>query len=366
MKKSINIYAYFAKNLGDDLMVETLISRFPKHRFYTERDIKNENLLKYPNFKNKEYYLNPENHRKWFRKSITSEYCIKKTKQIEDSCVCSVLIGGSVFVQRRDITDAQVDNRLKRNNSYLNHGPLFVIGANFGAYSTDYFRKSYETHFTKCAGISFRDKASYNMFSRLQNVQYAPDVVFGYKKFPKQTAKTNEVIISVVDITQKYGIEKYCEKYESFIARLCDYAINIGKTPVLMSFCKAEGDETAIERIVSKSNNKGLIKTCFYDGDIKKALQRIANAESVVGTRFHAVVLAMKLGKPFFAVSYDQKINNMLQDMNCNSYYNATETETLTPQFVFDNLTKIDITGYEERSQLHFSQLEKYLKEKKR
>ena len=347
-------------------MVEMLISRFPKYRFYTERDIKNETLLKYPNLKNKEYYLNPINHKRWFKRTVTAEYCRKKVEKIENNCLCSVFIGGSLFVQRSDISTEQVDKRIQRNNSYLNHGPLFVIGANFGAYSTDYFKTSYESHFRSCAGLSFRDKASYNMFCHLPNVQYAPDLVFGYNNCPKQTQTTNEIIISVVDITQKYGIENCWENYENFIAALCDYAIEIGKTPVLTSFCKAEGDEAAIERILNKSNNSSLIKRCFYDGDIQGVLQRIANAESVVATRFHAAVLAIKLGKPFYAISYDQKIDNMLQDINCNSYCNITEAETLDPKYVFDNLTKVDTTELEEKSQLHFSQLEKYLTEKKR
>ena len=86
----------------------------------------------------------------------------------------------------------------------------------------------------------------------------------------------------------------------------------------------------------------------------------------MVATRFHAAVLAIKLGKPFYAISYDQKIDNMLQDINCNSYCNITEAETLAPKYVFDNLTKVDTTELEEKSQLHFTQLEKYLTEKKR
>ena len=64
-------------------MVEMLISRFPKYRFYTERDIKNETLLKYPNLKNKEYYLNPKNHKRWLKRTITAEYCRKKVEKIE-------------------------------------------------------------------------------------------------------------------------------------------------------------------------------------------------------------------------------------------------------------------------------------------
>ena len=46
MKEYINVYAWFAQNLGDDLMVDMLAKRFPNYNFYTERETKNPFLLK--------------------------------------------------------------------------------------------------------------------------------------------------------------------------------------------------------------------------------------------------------------------------------------------------------------------------------
>ena len=370
MKKYINVYAWFARNLGDDLMVDMLAKRFPRQRLYTERETKNPFLLKNRNFRDKNFYKTKfekiGKRREKFLKKDAGSYVTKRMKEIEDNRFCSLLIGGSVFMQRGSLSDDQVRARMKRNDSYLNHGPLFVIGANFGAYYTDYFRTSFEEHFKKCAGISFRDKLSYEMFSHLPNVNYAPDLIFGLDNLPKGKENTNEVLISVIDVSAKYGIEKYVGAYESFLCDFCKYIIDIGKTPVLMSFCQFEGDEKAIDRVLnSLGDYASKAKTFFYDGDMQKALQRIADSEFVLASRFHAMVLALLFKKRFYALSYDMKIDNVLNDLNSKLYCGVQELDKITPKEIFEAESDIsDIAEYIKSAKNHFDQLAEYLKNK--
>ena len=368
MKKYINVYAYFAQNLGDDLMVDLLVKRFSKFRFYTEREIKNLSLLKNKNFGDTGFYKEKyQKLGKWIDKLLKNPegtFVEKQLDKIRDNRFCSVLIGGSIFMQRGALSDAQVRARMRRNDSYLNHGPLFVISANFGAYFTEYFKTSFEEHFKKCAGVSFRDKASYDMFSHLPNINYAPDLVFSLENIPKGKENTNEILVSAIDLSTKYGIEKYAEPYENFVAEFCKYIVGIGKTPVLMSFCKAEGDETAIERIRTKmGESANHTKTYFYDGDMEKALQRIADCDFVLASRFHAVVLALLFKKRFFALSYDMKTENLLKDLNSKLYCDVSNLNNITPNEIFEKESDIsDITDYIKSAKGHFDQLDKYLK----
>lgn len=367
MKEYINVYAWFAQNLGDDLMVDMLAKRFPNYNFYTERETKNPFLLKNKNFRDKGFYK--EKYQKIgkisdrLHKREDGTYVASKIKEIEDNRFCSILIGGSVFMQRGALSKAQVDARMRRNNSYLNHGPLFVIGANFGAYYTDYFKDCFEEHFKKCKGISFRDKLSFDMFCHLPNVNYSPDLVFALDNLPKGRDNTNEILISVIDISAKYGIEKYAESYENFIAEFCKYVIERGKTPVLMSFCEFEGDEKAINRILTRIGEyASKTKTYFYDGDMQKALKRIADSDFVLASRFHAMVLAILFKKRFYALSYDMKIDNVLKDIKSNLYCKVEELDKITPEAVFESeLDFSDVSNYIQMAKGHFSQLEMFL-----
>ena len=370
MKKYINVYAWFAKNLGDDLMVDMLAKRFPKYSFYTERETKNPFLLKNKNFRDKNFYKTKyEKIGKWREKLFKKEkgsYAFEHLKKIEDNRFCSILIGGSVFMQRGALSDDQVRARMRRNDSYLNHGPLFVIGANFGAYYTEYFKTSFEEHFKKCAGVSFRDRLSYDMFSHLPNINYAPDLIFGLEDLPKGKDNSNEVLISVIDVSAKYGIEKYAGAYENFLCDFCKYIIDIGKTPVLMSFCQAEGDEKAIGRVLNALGDYAAkTNTYFYDGDMQKALQRIADSEFVLASRFHAMVLALLFKKRFYALSYDMKIDNVLNDLNSKLYCSVQELDRITPKEIFESVSDIsDITDYIKSAKNHFNQLAKYLEQR--
>ncbi|MBE6693048.1 MAG: polysaccharide pyruvyl transferase family protein [Ruminococcaceae bacterium] len=368
MKKYINVYAYFAQNLGDDLMVDLLVKRFPKFRFYTEREIKNPFLLKNKNFGDAGFYKEKyQKLGKWIDKLLKNpegSFVEKQIKKIQGNRFCSVLIGGSIFMQRGALSEAQVRACMHRNNSYLNYGPLFAMGANFGAHFTEYFKTSFAEHFKKCAGVSFRDKASYDMFSHLPNINYSPDLVFSLENIPKGRENTGEILVSVIDLSTKYGIEKYAESYENFVSEFCKYIVDIGKTPVLMSFCKAEGDEAAIARIQTKMGEfANGTKTYFYDGDMEKALQRIADCDFVLASRFHAVVLALLFKKRFFALSYDMKIDNMLRDLNSKLYCGIDKLENISPKEIFEKERDIsDITDYIKNAKGHFDQLGEYLK----
>lgn len=368
MKKYINIYAYFQQNLGDDLMIDILLKRFENYRFYTERTVNNPYLLKNKNFISKEACLAKYGKLSKFINKLPwnkakESYEIRKLHQIESGCFCSAFIGGSIFVQRDSLTIEDVQWRLNRNNSYLQQGPLFVIGANFGAYSTDNFREAYESHFRKCAGVSFRDKASYDMFSHIPAVQYASDVVFSLEDLPKGRKDSNEILISVVDITQKYGIEQHVHEYEQLIVDFCKYVLSLGKTPVLMSFCKYEGDEDAIERILAQiGQDRSKVNTYFYNGDMQSALQKISDAEFILATRFHAMVLAMKFKKPFYTLSYDLKIKNVMSDLECDLYCEVDKLANISPKDILKydfNVPNLD--RYMSNSKDHFNQLEKFL-----
>ena len=125
MKKQINVYAYFAKNLGDDQMVDIMAKRFPRYNFYTEREIKNPFLLKNKNFKDRCFYKNKyEKIGKLADKLLKKEagsYADSRIKKIENKRFCSVLIGR--FFKDIDnlniVTHKKADDRKTNEEHYI-------------------------------------------------------------------------------------------------------------------------------------------------------------------------------------------------------------------------------------------------------
>lgn len=75
--------------------------------------------------------------------------------------------------------------------------------------------------------------------------------------------------------------------------------INDGYKITYMSFCKAENDELAIEKILEKLDDKikSDVETYYYRGNIRETLNVLNNANVIVGTRFHSIILGMLLNK---------------------------------------------------------------------
>ena len=159
----------------------------------------------------------------------------------------------------------------------------------------------------------------------------------------------------------------YTSIYEKTIIDMTKYFINQGYKICYMSFCKNEGDEQAIEEIISKCDKetKQHISKYYYKGNIKEALEELANSQIIVGGRFHANILGMLLKKAVIPMMYSDKTKNVLEDMNFKGKildirkldsFNAEEISK-------ENMTyKQDCEFQIKDAQKHFEKLDKVLK----
>lgn len=365
--KRVKLYAYFANNLGDDLMVHILLKRYPQYRFFSDSWDENSIFLKYSNFFSMggtQIKYGRMNHLlNLVTFGLQKSRYLEHIRKRESSCDCSVHIGGSLFQQPE--TDS-FDARLKDEEKKLHQSPLYIIGANFGPYRNDEFRIAFADYFRKCGGVTFRDQASYRLFSDNQKVAYAPDVVFNLE-IPDERENKNKVLMSVIDLERRENLRKWSEVYDARIAELCGDCIMQGKTPVLMSFCKSEGDENAISRIVHAlpEDVRNQTETFFYNGNISEALELFRTADRVVATRFHAMILAMKFGKPVFSISYNQKVKHVLQDVGLDCYCELDDLSQKDGRDILNSCQLADVSDYVKQAEKQFAQFEAYMKEVK-
>lgn len=357
--KRIKLYGYFNQNLGDDLMVGLLLQRYPEIGFYSDSwqpTPAAPNLVSQETLQRKYGRLNHLlNILTFYQREDFFLNAIKR--RYDQECICSVYIGGSIYMQ-----DGDAAPRILREEQKMKHGPLFVIGANFGPYREERFREAFEGYFRRCAGVTFRDGASFAQFRHCGEISHAPDVVLNLQAIPE--ASNGTVLISVIDLTHRPELTVWQERYEAYIARLCEACLRQGKRPVLVSFCEAQGDGRAAERILEKLGpecRKGTDILC-YRGNVEEMLHAFARAERVIATRFHALILALCYEKPVFALCYSEKLTNVLQDLDFDRFCRIPDLQTQNAKEMLNRCALPEgLEAYRQAAGAQFAQLDAFL-----
>lgn len=335
MKKVI-LKFYSKTNLGDDLLVKILLDRYinkfmiidsGNSKFY----INHSNALLYRNNLIKYYFKLVGK----FLKRVNYSYTVFSRKYD-----LLIYIGGSLFIENDNI------NLWKREKIFFQNLriPYYIIGSNVGPFkSSEFVRLLYEI-FSKAADVCFRDSKSYNIFKELNNVRISTDIGFALKtENYGLSSKCKYAVVSVIDCQNRFD-EKICSEYEKAVVKIVDNLIVNGYIVKLMSFCKSEGDEIAISRIVKKIGNadKDSLKIYHYDGDVDKAVNIISGSEIVIGTRFHAIILGLLFNKKVLPIIYSDKTSNILNDFG---YKGSTIDIRKIQQSDYDNIdfNNIDI-----------------------
>jgi len=352
----VYLKAYLRKNLGDDLFLEIITNRYPNTTFYGWGLGKYDNK-QYLNLKIKSGYryiiLNKLlEHITKGNKNLDSFYMKKYDK--------AILLGGSMFIQNNDYIYPMFHKSVLKGKDY------YILGVNFGPYKTESYKESVKEFISQAKDVCFREKSSYELFKEFKNTRYSSDIVYSLNTDNVQIKNEKKVVISVVDCNKKFGKEK-TKIYEEKIIELIRYFIKSKYEVVLMSFCKFQGDEIAVKRILKKCSidEKKYIEKYYYRGNTKEALNVIANSEIVVGTRFHANVIGLLLGKTIIPIAYNNKTINMLNDIGfAGKKAEICNIEKFNPEeLTYEQLNyKINVEKQKLKSNEHFKELDKILK----
>lgn len=308
--------AYLEKNLGDDLFVYIIANRYNKTEFtafsYEKYSKLSDNLIIKSNPKIRLFIrlINKLIRELKFNNYIVPENLYKRDKDI------LIHIGGSLFCEKNNMKYWRNTLKLEYYKCNLKY---YILGSNFGPYKNDEFVTLMNEFFSKAEDVCFREEYSYNLFKNLPNVRYASDIVFTLNTSDIKIINSKKVIMSVVDCGRK-AKQEYKELYENKIIEMSRYFIKNGYEVTLISYCKAEKDEEAIESILAKCDSKlkEKINTYYYRGNIEEALNVMGDCQIVVGTRFHANIIGLLLGKTIIPIAYSDKTINVLKDMNFN------------------------------------------------
>lgn len=344
-KRKALIRAYTVNNLGDDLFVYLLFRKFPDVNFYTDNFYNFnkvlegiENYKALPIFRNKRLlFLN---------KYLRLFYIFRFQTTVE--------IGGSIFV----FPDAtlQIIRRLKKpcKKKY------FILGTNFGPFRDEEDRLLGLKLFKQINSIVFREKYSYDLFPELKNSDYAADIVFSYQP-ENENEQKNEVVITVVDYKRFENGEDYINK----LIELIEHYTSKNKKVILYSFCQAEGDNKTITEIRNrlleeKKVNLNYLST-YTHKKLKDSLDILQEAQTIIASRFHAMILGWVLRKQTIVLHYSNKFTNVIKEFfpeqQCFEIRTLGDCKTediINSYFVAD---EIRLRKYREDASNHFKRL---------
>lgn len=316
----VYLRGFFCVNLGDDLFIHILAQRYPQVEFYLIAN--SEYSEAYSSEKNIEVIKVGKLERairKLFNKFFDTRNIYEEAEKRSD---VSIVIGGSMFQEFQDDKNA-----LEKLKSFPGqYSATYILGINFGPFHTQNYLKHVSEYLKQARDVCFRDTYSYTFFQELNNVRWARDIVFNIEQIIPKTKKRVEkkiCAISVMNFNNKYNLKKYSEAYVEFLIRAiknyCSEAYEIH----LISFCKMEGDESAIEEIMEKcdDNLKKHIKKVKYNGkNWKQVVRDISEAKCIIATRFHSMILGLAYQVPTLPIIYSKKMAYVLEDLG---YYNV-------------------------------------------
>lgn len=369
--KKILVNAYLNSNLGDDLFLEELFSRYPYTQFYLRSNRVYEKKFK----KHKNVYIlkNKVGNKIYNTFLKLSKKILKSNEKVKMKDIKInygnydgyINIGGSIFIDK----DGE---HFKRNTSIYNEflkrsKPVFILSCNFETNFKKELYDSYKNYFNQIKDktkfdICFRDSYSYNLFKECQVVRMAPDIIFGFKKF--DTSKKKKLGISPIDLTNRNLFEDTKEEYYKKIAFEANSFLNenINNEVVFFSFCKKEGDLKAIKNIQSRLENQNRTKVLNYKNNINKFINEFSECEKIIATRFHAMILSLIMDKKTYPFIYSEKMKNVIKDIKFgDEFYDIVSKNDNYIDGIDNDIHNLILKQTKNNSELQFLKLDKYL-----
>lgn len=166
-------------------------------------------------------------------------------------------------------------------------------------------------NFAGCTQVSVRDRASAALLSEWQISHIlAPDPVWALQAKPVP-ALANLPSPRVVVTLRKHP-QLTTARLNNLIAALVEFQKTTQTFIILLPFQKSE-DFSIAETIQSHLPNVSQI-LCLEDPQILKGV--FSHVEMVIGMRLHSLIMAAAEGCRCFALSYDPKVNRLMEDLH--------------------------------------------------
>lgn len=327
----IKIDGYFDCNFGDDYMIKTVLEHFSEMSFVIEEKKGISPMLK--EIKNI---------------SFEKKECDKNLR----------IIGSGFMVNSPAAFITELIWLLKGKKE-----PNWCIGCNIEPFKNALYKAIITKKLKKYELISCRDKKSYEWIKencKGVRVHYFPDILFS--ALIEKAEGGSSLGVSVMNL----GLGGKYEGYYKALAQVADYYIDTKKGQVfLCAFDTGEENDTAAcEYVKSLMKSQGV--QIVKHGSADEIIRAFAQCKKIIGTRFHSIVLALKMRLEVYPVIFREKTRSLLEDVNYPMEGSCVENLEAKELIEFIDAEPLDfcVDGeYEKSSKGHMLMLEEFLKD---
>lgn len=298
---NILLDAYFDRNFGDDLFVDTITKLYAEYKFYAFM----------------EYY--PSEIQKWAERIpnlyLLPDCAVMLRKGFFDAYIC---VGGDIFPDGGDFSKrkAWVD-AVKAAN-----GKIFFLGFSLFSNYSEQTQREIMDLMKDADVIAPRDGISAELLRKWMPEREIPvmaDLGFLAKWAVADSRKPKAVTRLGIAVRRPgYAEEAAMEAYNATVAEIINEFLTeeAGREAVILALSSGSvRDKEVAAAIIEKVTEPARVRICTYDGDLENMQQELKQCDLVICTRFHALVACIAMGIPYCPVNYEVKMDNLLQEI---------------------------------------------------
>ena len=282
----LHLTGYFDRNFGDDMMMKLVVHRLPEITFLVNETVDTP-LLSEANVIAKPY----EVCRRFPRLVVTGSGFMINTKAAFQTELLWFLKG--------------------------HHPGDYCLGCNMEPLDSPVKRFLIRQKLNKFKLITCRDRASCRWL--LQNthkpeIVCLPDILFSLPE--EWLPRRDDPNMLGISLMHRIGDSGDCPYYRSMAEAADEWIRKTGKGVLLMAFDTGKEDDLfACRAVQARMEFPDRVQIAAHrDGtEIPAAFAR---CEKIIGARFHAMVLALRMGIPFFPVIFREKMRNLICDLS--------------------------------------------------
>lgn len=285
-KSTIHLTGYFDRNFGDDMMMKLVVCSLPEITFLVG-ETADTPLLSEPNVEQAAYKV----CRGYPRLVVTGSGFMINTKAAFKTELLWFLKG--------------------------HHPGDYCLGCNMEPLNSPIKRFLIRQKLSKFKLITCRDQTSYRWLrsnTRAPEIHCLPDILFSLPEEWLPQPKDPQTLGVV--LMHRAGDDANCAYYHAMAEAADEWVRKTGKGVLLMAFDTGKEDDLfacrAVQALMQCPNQTEIV--AHTDGT--EILAAFARCEKIIGARFHSMVLALRMGIPFFPVIYREKMRNLICDLN--------------------------------------------------
>ncbi len=172
-------------------------------------------------------------------------------------------------------------------------------------------RKLARHNFAGCTGVSVRDKKSSALLTQW-NIPHllAPDPVWAMESV--KVPEIADLPTPRIAVTLRNHPDLTAQRLENITRGLIDLQAATGAFMILLPFQKAQ--DYAIAQAIQPAFSQGSTILCFSEPQLLKGV--FQDVDLAIGMRLHSLIMAASEGCRAFALSYDPKVNRLMEDLD--------------------------------------------------